>query len=819
VIRYRLPKLKSFQFMAYPSELAGPPPSAPLRERRRVVRVLLDALADRNHRRRIAVPPSGSNRSSSNNSPTACAIAARSSSTEKEKNKNRKRAAKTKTKKKKGSAKEGRPTKKKKRKIVNEEEGDDSDIIPQEEEQAGYDGDRSKKDVAIGSSSGNNDAATCHDQHDDDEQQQPFAIEEANLIGLDFTSVESSRAFHRFMSTTRQLKSLCVASLAFHTTSSGRAPSSSKLTQAQRTFVDAFRDNTSLTAVNFYSIDPVVFEAVLPALEEHPNVRWMKIDLDNDPHLVNYSNAVNDAATAAATRALQDFLENNVTRVEHFMLSKSGQPSRSSIGPILTSLGRNTTVTKLHIVDSALSGEAGGGDDSDSLGDFGGDGGRRRRHRRSQRFVGIGDSDYNDDDGVVPVGIRDAIALKETLRRNTTVEKLVLTCNSLNNVQFRHVAEGLYRNSTLRILDLAENQLHGLEAATTLRALIQRNRSITSLDVSCNHFGGTQGFRLIAQALRRNTALEDLSMCSLRMMDEDVSLICRAIRENPQSSIRALSLAENALGPAAIETLIETIRPARPTSKLETLCVSGNRRIGPEGAQLLASCLRRPECTLKLLLMDRTGMVDAGLTAISEALEVNTTLEYFSMDDNFFTTEGMTKLISCLPKFSLKRIDFHWNAVLPSSLAEDFLNGLAKNTSLTQVVIGGWDVPHLKDRIKFYTERNLYAPLLLVDGNDDRTTCPPSIWPHCLANLLSKTSTDLNDESNRYAGLSVAFLVLQNKLPYLLQNQVRPAAAVAATAGTAGARAVAPRRPRQAAKPSSKPKSATRTRKRKSPPS
>jgi Ran GTPase-activating protein (RanGAP) involved in mRNA processing and transport len=348
---------------------------------------------------------------------------------------------------------------------------------------------------------------------------------------------------------------------------------------------------------------------------------------------------------------------------------------------------------------------------------------------------------------------QDAVQLKLMLRNNNTVQSLLLSCNHIDNDQFREIASGLYRNSTIKELDLANNHLHGLDASIILRSLLQRNRGIRQLDLSRNHFGGTQGMRSLTEGLSRNSTLHELVLSSLRIMDDDLLVLLSGLQL--RSPLKAVALSNNLIGPTGVGHVIRVLQQGG----VETVVLSNNRRIGSAGARLLATHLSTPECRLKVLCLDGTEMGDEGLQALASALEQNRTLEYLSIDDIFFSSAGLRSLAGSLPQMKkLVRLDFHWNPTLPESPPQELLDALRNNTSLVQVDITGLEPGPWKDEVLYYGIRNRYNPLLQApDG-----LVPAGLWPIALEKL-SKCNIS-----------NVAYHCLCSMLPWLLDNALTP---------------------------------------------
>ena len=464
-------------------------------------------------------------------------------------------------------------------------------------------------------------------------------------------------------------------------------------------FAEAMARNSSLEVIDFFAVHNPILNDVLSALENHPSLKCLELDSNNE--------------ILDNTTGLQQLLESNSTGLESLIWKNGGGVPFQAI---LYSLRRNSTVKKLHITDT-------------------------------ESFL---------------QHPTDSVALKNLFRSNTTIENLSLSGNSLTNTHFRHLAEGLFRNSSLKELDLSYTDLHGIRAAELLKVLIQRNKGLISLDVSSNDFGGLQGTHLIANALRHNTTLEELFISNLGYEDDEISVIIQAVASNRQSKLKRLDATRNFIGPPGIMSLTSTM----PQTNLEALSLSGDQ-FGSGGVQLLADHLEDPQCRLESLNLDSIGqfeMGDAGLRALADALPNNTTLKSLSIGENHYSLAGLMMLFHCFPQVqTLKILDFEWNGMMEQTLPGPtksevetaLVEGLKVNKSLIQVEIEGWELPvAVQDKVQFYTKLNRYRPLLVAD---EVTSAPPTLWPHVFAKVRDK---------------SILYTALRAKIVLLLQNQV-----------------------------------------------
>jgi hypothetical protein len=186
---------------------------------------------------------------------------------------------------------------------------------------------------------------------------------------------------------------------------------------------------------------------------------------------------------------LEVLLRSQDSKIKELVLERMNT-NTVGLHPVIRELGRNTTVTKLAIIESALSRE-------------------------------------------------NVQQLKSMLRQNTALESLDLTSSTLRSAGLAEIALVLYRNTSIKTLDLTENGLDDIESANVLRELIRRNKTISSLCVARNAFGrNAAAVRSIAEGVRSNRTLQQLDLRCCRLGDRGVSVVANAL------AIRNASLLE-----------------------------------------------------------------------------------------------------------------------------------------------------------------------------------------------------------------------------------------------------------------------------------
>jgi Ran GTPase-activating protein (RanGAP) involved in mRNA processing and transport len=128
------------------------------------------------------------------------------------------------------------------------------------------------------------------------------------------------------------------------------------------------------------------------------------------------------------------------------------------------------------------------------------------------------------------LGRDDARGLGMFLCNTPCLHSLLLGACTLGSAGLAELAPALYRNTSIKVLDMAYNQLGGMETARLMRDIIRRNKTMTTLDLSMNEFGETTGaVERISDGLGSNSTLLkiDLTTCGLR--DGRLSILAQTL--------------------------------------------------------------------------------------------------------------------------------------------------------------------------------------------------------------------------------------------------------------------------------------------------
>jgi Ran GTPase-activating protein (RanGAP) involved in mRNA processing and transport len=323
------------------------------------------------------------------------------------------------------------------------------------------------------------------------------------------------------------------------------------------------------------------------------------------------------------------------------------------------------------------------------------------------------------------------------LRQNTALQHLSLRGNGLRSAGLAEIAPALYRNTSIKSLDLGSNCLDDIESANVLRELIRRNRTITRLCLAVNFFGSNAAATLIiVEGVRSNKALQKLDLGSCELCDHGILILANALAIR-NASMLELDLYCNDITSVGVRALVDD--NVEVVKTLINLRLTGNR-IRCEGATMLANALRDNAMpSLKQLQLYGCGIGDDGLVALVLALEQDTGLHILDLDGNHFGERGFVALAESLPNMKgLQQIKMPVANMSFRSTLPLLLESFRKNTSLVEVesdyLHGEWP-----QELKFFGQRNRFTPLL---KSSDPPGVPPQqrfgIWSLALAKVATE---------------------------------------------------------------------------------
>jgi Ran GTPase-activating protein (RanGAP) involved in mRNA processing and transport len=438
--------------------------------------------------------------------------------------------------------------------------------------------------------------------------------------------------------------------------------------------ISGFANNTTLRDLELSGWGEADLVPVLTALQDHPALQKIHFSAESSRYLPSLS-------------GLEVLLRSPDSKVKELILEKVDTHT-VVFHPVMQELGRNITVTKLTIRKCVLSRE-------------------------------------------------NVQQLKAALRQNTALQYLDLTWSALGSAGLAEIAPVLYRNTSIKALGLSYNVLSDIESANVLRELIRRNKTITSLCVAHNAFGGNVAAAWsILEGVRSNTSLQQLDFAGCGLDNRGVSILANALVTR-NASMLELDLTCNAITSVGVRALVDDNVDAVKT--LTKLCLRENP-VGSEGAIILADALGRNAMpSLKRLDLSVCHIDDDGFVALVSALEQNTSLQIIDFNYNDIGERSVMALAEILPNIKgLQQISITTIAGFESTTLPFLLEGFRENTSLVEVGIRTIDgcEPGWSQELKCLGKRNRFTPLL--KASDPPTSPRLGIWSLALAKVATE---------------------------------------------------------------------------------
>ena len=191
------------------------------------------------------------------------------------------------------------------------------------------------------------------------------------------------------------------------------------------------------------------------------------------------------------------------------------------------------------------------------------------------------------------------------------------------------------------------------ESGPALCQMLQRNKTLTKLDLSWNRGVSDTGAFFIAEGLKLNTSLKTLRLSLCGISAVGAMLISGALRIN--TSLKVIDLARNELGDT--------------------------------GVGYLANALKQNDSLKELHLRD-CGMTDRGLELLAIALTVNKLLEVLDLWSNKSISVGGVAILSNYLRRNIELVELYLpNQLKSASWLLDTVNEARRRSGLRPIEV------------------------------------------------------------------------------------------------------------------------------------
>ena len=210
-------------------------------------------------------------------------------------------------------------------------------------------------------------------------------------------------------------------------------------------------------------------------------------------------------------------------------------------------------------------------------------------------------------------------------------------------------------------------------------------QGVTELNTCiCGNKIGDKGITEIANSLRTNTTISHLNVLRCGLSDIGVQSLAEVIAANGFIRLERLTIGRNSIGDIGIAH-IATALQINTTIKYFSMPHCGI--ISDKGAKSLARALA-VSVSLKSLYLFGTSISDTGAARISTALCVNNSLESLEVGGKSTTDAAMLSLVDALKmNTSLKHMTLQWSSTHPDYTLK-LMAKIFKETKLKRIVLG-----------------------------------------------------------------------------------------------------------------------------------
>ena len=258
------------------------------------------------------------------------------------------------------------------------------------------------------------------------------------------------------------------------------------------------------------------------------------------------------------------------------------------------------------------------------------------------------------------IGQRGAQYIADVLQNTIIVHTLNLNPNTIQEYGMKYIIESLLTNCSLVTLVLNGVFLYHdcflkitKESGPVLCQMLQRNNTLTDLDLTCNRDVSDTGAFFIAEGLKLNTSLQTLVLTQCGFSAEGAKFISGALEIN--ASLKVIDLSDN--------------------------------KLGDTGVGYLADALKWND-SLKELYLEQCGMTDRGLELLVVAVTENKSLEVLDVCPNDSISIGGLSVLTVHLKRNTGLVKLHLpQQLLSGSKLQDTVNEARRSSGLSLIKV------------------------------------------------------------------------------------------------------------------------------------
>ena len=294
--------------------------------------------------------------------------------------------------------------------------------------------------------------------------------------------------------------------------------------------------------------------------------------------------------------------------------------------------------------------------------------------------------------------------LSAAIRANNSLEKLWLGGNHLGSSTVM-IANALKQVTTLKVLNLNNNQNRSEELAPALTSIISDNKFLESLLLSDNNLND-DGVIKIAQSLCKHTKLKIINLQSNNITEKSAEALASIISSNTGleelylgnntlqsgvitistalkniSSLKLLDLNNNNISEEAVDELSTAIRA---NNSLEKVWLNDNN-LRSSIAVIAKTC---HNSSLKELTFKNAGISEAAANDISAVIIFNSSIQLLSMSDNNLQSSGFMVIAQALKSISSLKFLYAYGINVTSAVSEELSSVIEHNLSMEELSLG-----------------------------------------------------------------------------------------------------------------------------------